>query len=85
MVCAAAQKNARYANGQKGKHWRDIGSGAASPLVVPSNVSNNIVYTDADPVKLREAQPTLYPPGRGNSRAGRRGQQGIHRRREDVS
>ncbi len=54
------KKNTRYVNEKKWKHWRDIGSGAASPLVVPSNASNNTVYTDADLVKLREAQPTLY-------------------------
>lgn len=69
MVFAAVQKNARYVNGQKWKHWRDIGSGADSPLVVPSNASNNTVYTDTDPVKLREAQPMLCQPGLGETPA----------------
>ena len=54
------KKNARYVNGQKWKHWRDIGSGADSPLVVPSNASGNTVYTDADLVNLRQGNPTLY-------------------------
>lgn len=59
------KKNARYVNGQKWKHWRDIGSGADSPLVVPTNASGNTIYSEADLVNLREAQPALYQPPAG--------------------
>lgn len=56
------KKNARYVNGQKWKHWRDIGSGADSPLVVPTNASGNTIHTEADLVNLRQGNPALYQP-----------------------
>lgn len=63
------KKNARYVNGQKWKRWQDIGSGADSPLVVPSNVSENKVYTEADLVNLRQQNPALYQPADVNAPA----------------
>lgn len=56
------KKNARYVNGQKWKHWRDIGSGADSPLVVPTNASGNTIHTEADLVNLRQGNAALYQP-----------------------
>ena len=49
-------------NGQKWKHWRGIGSGADSPLVVPTNASGNTVYSEADLVNLRQGDAVLYQP-----------------------
>ena len=46
-------------NGQKWKHWRGIGSGADSPLVVPTNASGNTVYSEADLVNLRQGDAVL--------------------------
>ena len=57
------QKNARCMNGHKWKNW-SIGSGANSPLVA-ANSSKNKLYTEADLVKLRGANPTLYQNGIG--------------------
>ena len=58
------KKNARYVNGQKMEPWLRA-AGAASPLgslkdVAATNTSDNRIYTDADLVNLREAQPALY-------------------------
>ncbi|MCI7508281.1 hypothetical protein [Desulfovibrio piger] len=58
------KKNARYMNGQKMEPWLRA-AGAASPLgslkdVAATNTSDNRIYTDADLVNLREAQPALY-------------------------
>ncbi len=58
------KKNARSVNGQKMKRWQ-ASAGVYFPFTPLLNASSNTVYTEADPVKLREAQPTLYPPGRG--------------------
>ena len=60
------KKNARYVNGQKMEPWLRA-AGAASPLgslkdVAATNTSDNRIYTDADLVNLREAQPALYQP-----------------------
>lgn len=60
------KKNARYMNGQKMEPWLRA-AGAASPLgslkdVAATNTSDNRIYTDADLVNLREAQPALYQP-----------------------
>lgn len=60
------KKNARYVNGQKMEPWLRA-AGAASPLgslkdVAATNTSGNRIYTDADLVNLREAQPALYQP-----------------------
>lgn len=60
------KKNARYVNGQKMESWLRA-AGAASPLgslkdVAATNTSDNRIYTDADLVNLREAQPALYQP-----------------------
>lgn len=53
-----AKKNARYVNGQKYEHWQeDSGVQFSSGY---ANVHGNTIYTDADLVKLREANPTLY-------------------------
>ena len=67
------KKNARYVNGQKLRRWLQA-AGATSPLessfedviatiaegAHPSNAAGNKVVTEADLVKLREANPTLY-------------------------
>ena len=58
------KKNARYVNGQKMKPWLRA-AGADSPLgswkdLAAANASGNRIYTDADLVKLREAQLKLY-------------------------
>ena len=63
------KKNARYVNGQKMEPWLRA-AGAASPLgslkdVAATNTSGNRIYTDADLVNLREAQPALYQPPAG--------------------
>ena len=49
-------------NGQKWKHWRGIGSGADSPLVVPTNALGNTVYSEADLVNLRQGDAVLDQP-----------------------
>ena len=55
-----AKENARYVNGQKSESWADA-SGVQFPSR-PSNTHGNTVHTDADLVKLREANPTMYQP-----------------------
>ena len=62
------KKNARYVNGQKMKRWRGV-AGVYFPFEAISNASGKTIYTDADLVKLREAQPTLYQSGRGETAA----------------
>ena len=54
-----AKKNARYVNGQKLKRWQGA-TGVQFPVRPISNASGNTVITEADLVKLREANPTLY-------------------------
>ena len=57
------QKNARYMNGHKWKHWT-ASAGVYFPFT-PANASKNKLYTEADLVKPREANPTLYQNGIG--------------------
>ena len=47
-------------NGQKLKYWLDISAGADSPLVNPTNISRNTVYSEADLVNLRQGDAALY-------------------------
>ena len=53
------KKNARYVNGQKLRRWQDS-SGVYFPFTPLHNAAGNKVVTEADLVKLREANPTLY-------------------------
>ena len=53
------KKNARYVNGQKLRRWQDS-SGVQFPFTPLRNAAGNKVVTEADLVKLREANPTLY-------------------------
>jgi len=58
---AQAKENARYVNGQKFESWADT-SGVQFPSR-PSNAHGNTIHTEADLVKLREANPTIYQTG----------------------
>ncbi len=58
-----AQKNARYIHRQKMKRWSRV-VGADLPFERTANASGNIVFTDADLVKLRQAHPEFYQSGK---------------------
>ena len=58
------KKNARYVNGQKLRRWQDS-SGVYFPFTPLHNAAGNKVVTEADLVKLREANPTLYQSASG--------------------
>jgi hypothetical protein len=54
-----AEKRARYVNRKKTERWqRD--TGVQFPVATLTNASGNKIYTDADLVKLRQENPTLY-------------------------
>ena len=53
-----AKENARYVNGQKLESWTDASGVQFSSR--PSNAHGNTVHTEADLVKLRESNPTMY-------------------------
>jgi hypothetical protein len=55
-----AKENARYVNGQKFERWQeDSGVQFSSGY---ANARGNTLHTEADLVKLREANPTQYQP-----------------------
>ena len=58
------KKNARYVNGQKLRRWQDS-AGVYFPFTPLHNAAGNKVVTEADLVKLREANPTLYQAASG--------------------
>ena len=58
------KKNARYVNGQKLRRWQDS-AGVQFPFTPLRNAAGNKVVTEADLVKLREANPTLYQAASG--------------------
>ena len=62
------KKNARYVNGQKLRRWQDS-AGVQFPFTPLHNAAGNKVVTEADLVKLREANPTLYQAASGPARA----------------
>jgi len=55
---AKQAKNARYINTIKEKRW--VAASGSDSLWGASNASGKKIYTDADLVKLREANPALY-------------------------
>ena len=65
--------NARYVNGQKLQRWilTSATSFASAPYkrTLIANAAGNKVVTEADLVKLREANPTLYQLASGPARA----------------
>lgn len=67
---AQAQKNARYVNGQKMKHWQDS-AGVYFPFTPLHNAYGNKIATEVDLVKLKQANPGLYQ-GKSSPRGGMR-------------
>ena len=65
-------------NGQRWKRRRDIGSGADSPLVVPSSASGNTIYAADARGKARAKKcPLVTPTARGFPVAGRPSADGV--------
>ena len=60
------KKNARYVNGQKLRRWQ-VSAGVQFPFTPLHNAAGNKVVTEADLVKLREANPTLYQAASGSA------------------